>query len=401
VSTWYSPPMGTQDTRFTPRFAGRIRDLVQSDIRRMSRECERAGGINLGQGICDQPTPEPIKRATTDAVRADRNMYSRFEGIDELRLKIAAKMRSYNGITCDPETEVVVTVGSTGAFAIAALALLEPGDEVILFSPFYSYHANLITLCGATPRFVRMHPPGWEFDGKELRAAFTPRTRAIVVNTPSNPTGKVYSKEELEFIAGLCAHRGTCAITDEIYEYILYDGHRHISLGSIPGMEDRTVTISGFSKTYSMTGWRLGYAVAPPSIAARLGVLNDLLYICAPTPLQHGVTAAFGLPGSYYDDLKASYAVKLDALSDACAATGLEVIRPQGAYYLLADVSRLGCPSDREAAALLLEKAGVSAVPGSAFHADPRDGMQQVRFCFAKKSDELDEACRRLRALVL
>jgi len=382
-----------------PRFARRIQDLVQSDIRRMSRENERAGGINLGQGICDQPTPDLIKDETIGAIRADRNAYSRLEGIDPLRAAIAAKMASYNNVPCDPETEVVVTVGSTGGFAIACLALLEPGDEAILFSPFYSYHLNLITLCGATPRFVTMRPPDWEFDPAALRAAFTDRTRIVVVNTPSNPSGKVYTTDELRLIADLCQQRGVIAVTDEIYEYILYDGRRHVSLASLPGMEDRTVTLSGFSKTYSMTGWRLGYVVAARDIAARLGVLNDLLYICAPTPLQHGVAAAFSLPQSYYDELKASYAEKLEMISGALSDSGFGVFRPQGSYYLLADVSRLGQPDDREAAAWLLKTVGVTSIPGSSFYANPEDGSQQVRLCFAKKTEELEEACRRLRRL--
>jgi len=391
--------MSTGCTRFTPRFARRVQGIVQSDIRRMSRECERVGGINLGQGICDQPTPDPIKDATIEAVRADRNIYSKFEGIDELRQAIAGKMASYNGIRCDPDTQVIVTVGSTGGFAIAVMALIDEGDEAIVFSPFYSYHVNILNLCGARIRFVHMKPPGWEFDPKELASAFGPRTRLVVVNTPSNPSGKVYTREELEMIGRHCAQWGAVAVTDEIYEYILYDGHRHVSLGSLPGMEDRTVTLSGFSKTYSMTGWRLGDAVASQELCGRMGVLNDLLYICAPTPLQHGVTAAFSLPDSYYAELKASYAARLDALTGACSDAGLGVIRPQGSYYMLADVSRLGYGSDKEASARLLATAGVTSVPGSSFYADPDEGRSQVRFCFAKKPGDLEEACRRIRAL--
>jgi aminotransferase len=386
-------------TGFSPRFARRIRDLVQSDIRRMTRECEKVGGINLGQGICDQPTPDEIKEASIEAIRADRNIYSKFEGIDELRALIAGKMASYNAIPCDPGSQIIVTVGSTGGFAVSCLALLEADDEVVVFSPFYSYHVNILKLCGARTRFVKMTPPSWDFDPAELKAAFGSRTRMVVVNTPSNPSGKVFTREELLQISQLCQQWGVVAVTDEIYEYILYDGHRHVSLGSLPGMEDRTVTLSGFSKTYSMTGWRLGYAVASREITARLGVLNDLLYICAPTPLQHGVTAAFRLPASYYDDLRRSYAEKLEAISEACTAARLNVIRPQGSYYLLADVSRLGLASDREAAAYLLATAGVTSVPGSSFHADPADGREQVRFCFAKKPHELEEACRRLTEL--
>ena len=365
----------------------------------MSRECEKAGGINLGQGICDQPTPDEIKDAAVAAVRADRSIYSKFEGIDELRRLIAGKMAAYNGIRCDPDSEVIVTVGSTGGFAIACLALLEPGDEAILFSPFYSYHLNILTMCGADVRFVSMRPPTWEIDERDLAAAFGPRTRIAIINTPSNPSGKVFTREELAAISRLCQKWGAIAVTDEIYEYILYDGHRHVSPGSIPGMEDRTITLSGFSKTYSMTGWRLGYAVAPREIASRLGVLNDLLYICAPTPLQHGVSAAFGLPPSYYEDLRRSYAEKLEMLSAACEQAGLRVLRPQGSYYMLADVSSLGLDSDQKAAAHLLSSAGVASIPGSSFYADPAAGNDQVRFCFAKKMGDLEEACRRLRCL--
>ncbi len=391
--------MPPDSREFRPAFARRIEGLVQSDIRRMSRECERLGGVNLGQGICDQPAPETVKEAARAAIASDFSTYSKFEGLDELRNLIARKMGSYNAMRCDPDTQIIVTVGSTGGFALACLATLEPGDEAILFSPFYSYHLNILKLCGASVRFVSMQPPAWEIDPDELRAAFSPRTRMIVVNTPSNPSGKVYRREELELIASLCQETGSIAVTDEIYEYILYDGYRHVSLGSLPGMEDRTITLSGFSKTYSMTGWRLGYAVAPQGIAQRMGVLNDLLYICAPTPLQHGVIEALRLPEAYYADMNAGYSRKLAKLTEACDAAGLGVVRPQGSYYLLADVSSLGCESDTEAANLLLARGGVASVPGSSFYADPADGRHQVRFCFAVKDADLEEACRRLRAL--
>jgi aminotransferase len=308
-------------------------------------------------------------------------------------------MRSYYGIACNPDTDVVVTVGSTGGFALACLALMNPGDEAVVFSPFYSYHLNILKVCGARARFVELRPPGWHYDPRELERAFTPATRLVVVNTPGNPSGKVFRREELEEIAALCQRHGVVAVTDEIYEYIVYDGHTHVSLGALPGMEDRTITLSGFSKTYSMTGWRLGYAVAAAPLAARLGLLNDLLYICAPTPLQHAVTAAMRLPASYYDDLRQSYALKRAALAGACADAGMEVILPQGAYYMLADVRSLGCGTGAEAASWLLDRAGVSSVPGTSFYADPEQGRHQVRFCFAKKPADLEEACRRLRSL--
>lgn len=384
---------------FLPRFAERIHGLIQSDIRRMTRACDAVGGVNLGQGICDQPTPGTVKEAAIEAVNADRNIYSRFEGIDPLRSLIAAKMASFNGITCDPDSQVVVTVGSTGGFALACLSLMDPGDEAVVFSPFYSYHLNLLKLCGARVRFVDLRPPGWTYDPRQLEGAFTPATRIIVVNTPGNPSGKVFTREELTHIGSLCQKHGVVAVTDEIYEYIVYDGRAHVSLGALPGMEDRTITLSGFSKTYSMTGWRLGYAVAAAPLATRLGLLNDLLYICAPTPLQHAVTAALRLPPSYYEELRRSYADKRSALAEACAAAGMEVLLPQGAYYMLADVRSLGCASDTEAAHLLLSRVGVSSVPGSSFYADPEQGRHQLRFCFAKKPADLEEACRRLRSL--
>jgi len=382
-----------------PSVAERIRGLVQSDIRRMSRECERLGGINLGQGICDQPVPDSVKEAAKSAIEGDKSIYSKFEGIDPLRERIARKMADYNGIPCDPDREVVVTVGSTGGFVAACLAFVDPGDEVILFSPFYGYHRNILALCGASLKFVTLHPPDWSFDPAELERAFSDKTRAVILNTPSNPCGKVFSREELNHIASLCQKHGALAITDEIYEYILYGAHRHVSIGSLPGMEDRTVTLSGFSKTYNMTGWRLGYAVGAAPLMEKIGLLNDLLYICAPTPLQYAVAAAFDLPPSYYEQLRADYARKLKMTCDACDEVEIRPLMPQGAYYLLADISSLGLSGDREAASFLLGRAGVASVPGTSFYADPADGRQQVRFCFAKQDAHLEEACRRLRGI--
>ena len=381
------------------RYAARIEGLVQSDIRRMSIECAKVGGINLGQGICDQPVEPIIKEAAIAAIRADHSVYTRLDGTDELRRRIAAKMRDFNGIACDPEGEVVVSVGSTGAFVTACMAFVDPGDEVIVFSPFYSYHVNILKVCGATLRFVGMRPPGWSFDRDELRRAFTARTKMIVVNTPSNPSGKVYTREDLSLIAELCQQHDALALTDEIYEYILYDGQKHLSLATLPGMADRTITLSGFSKTYAMTGWRLGYAVARRELAAKMALLNDLLSICAPSPLQYGVAAAFDLPPSYYAKMQADYQVKRDMTVAACREAGMEPFVPQGAYYMLVDVARLGFADDQEAARVILDRAGVSVVPGSSFYADPADGRSQIRICWAKKMPDLEEACRRLKAL--
>jgi aminotransferase len=380
-------------------FADRIDGLRQSDIRRMSLECARLGGVNLGQGICDQPVEPIIKHAAIRAIEENRSSYTRLDGIDELRRRIAAKMRDYNGIACDPEGEVVVSVGSTGAFVTACLAFVDPGDEVVLFSPFYGYHLNILKVSGAAVRFVALRPPDWSFDEGDLRRAVTPRTRMILVNTPSNPSGKVFGREELAIVADLCRRHDALCVTDEIYEYILYDGRRHVSIGSLRGMEDRTVTISGFSKTYAMTGWRLGYAVAPRPLAEKMALLNDLINICAPSPLQHGVVAAFDLPPSYYETMRAEYETKRDLLAAACRDAGMDPFVPQGSYYMLADVRGTGFRDDQEAARLILERCGVAVVPGSSFYADPADGRTQVRLCYAKTMPDLEDACRRLRTL--
>ena len=381
------------------RFSARIDGLVQSEIRRMSIECTRVGGINLGQGICDQPVEPVIKDAAIRAIHADHSIYTRLDGIDELRRRIAVKMRDHNGITCDPDGEVVVTVGSTGAFVTACMAFVNPGDEVILFTPFYGYHLNILKVCGATIRFVTLRPPDWSFDADALRRAFSDRTKMIVVNTPSNPSGKVFSRDDLLLIADLCRRHDALCVTDEIYEYILYDGRRHVSAGALPGMEDRTVTISGFSKTYAMTGWRLGYAVAPRPLAAKMALLNDLINVCAPSPLQYGVVAAFDLPPSYYETMRADYARKRDMTADACRDAGMEPFVPQGSYYMLADFRRLGFRDDQEAARVLLERCGVAVIPGGSFFADPKDGRTQVRLCYAKKMPDLEQACRHIRML--
>ena len=261
------------------RLSSRIEGVTQSDIRRMSRECERVGGINLGQGICDLPTIPELVDGATEAIRSCKATYSKFEGIDLLRERIARKMAHYNGIVCDPATEVVVTVGSSGGFAGAALATLNAGDEVILFEPYYGYHLNMLTVLGFKPKFVPLHAPDWTIDFDALRAAFTPRTKAIVVCTPSNPSGKMFTRAELEQIGALCREHEAWIFTDEIYEYIVCDGRKHVSPASIDGLRDLCVTISGFSKTFSITGWRIGYVTADKRIAGPIGVLNDLFYI--------------------------------------------------------------------------------------------------------------------------
>ncbi len=382
-------------------FADRIEGLAQSDIRRMSLECARVGGINLGQGICDQPIEPVIKKAAIRAIEEDRSIYTRLDGIDELRHRIAKKVRDYNKVPCDADGEVIVNVGSTGSFVAACLALVNPGDEVILFSPFYGYHLNILKVCQATLKYVTLRPPDWSYDDAALEAAFSKKTKFILVNTPSNPCGKVFSRDELTRIADLCRKHDALCVTDEIYEYILYDGRQHVSPGSLKGMEDRTITISGFSKTYAMTGWRLGYTVARKPIAAKLAILNDLVNVCAPSPLQHGVVAAFDLPESYYANMRRDYETKRDMTVAACREAGMTPYPPQGAYYMLADFTGLGFKDDQEAARVILEKHGVATIPGSSFYLDPKDGRKQIRFCYAKKMHDLEEACRRIRAMRL
>jgi len=379
------------------QISDRLRGLVQSDIRRMSRECDRVNGINLGQGICDLPTIPELVEGACDAIVANKATYSKFEGIDLLRERIARKLAHYNGLTVDPAKEIVVTVGSSGGFLTAAMATLNAGDEVILFEPYYGYHLNTLSVLGFIPKFVPLQAPDWSIDFDALRAAFTLKTRAIVVCTPSNPSGKMFTREELEKIGALCREFNAWVFTDEIYEYIVYDGREHVSMASIPSCRDITITISGFSKTFSITGWRIGYAVADPQVAGPIGVMNDLFAICAPTPLQWGVARALEVPDSYYRNLAADYQKKRDILADALTEAGFRPSIPEGSYYMLAEIPS-EFRNDREAAQSLLENARVASVPGSAFFVSDA-GKRMLRFCYAKDFESLEEACKRIRAL--
>ena len=374
----------------------RIGFLEQSDIRRMSRECKRVGGINLGQGICPLPSPDEVLEGAAEAIREDRSTYSAYEGIPELRRALAKKLASHNDIEANPDSEIVVTVGSTGAFACAVQGLFNPGDEFILLEPYYGYHLNSILAGECRANFVTLEPPDWHVERDAIVEAISDRTKAIVVNTPVNPSGKVFSREELETIAAICRDHDLLAVTDEIYEYFLYDDHEHVSLASLPGMWERTVTISGFSKTFAITGWRLGYAVAPQELLEPVGLVNDIHYVCAATPLQHGVARAMErLPSDYYDKMAEEFEEKRDFICDALDEAGLEAYFPQGAYYVLADVSGLGFDDDRAAAMHILEAGGVASVPGSAFHEG--DGATDlVRFCYAVEWETLRRAAEAL-----
>ena len=386
--------------------AARARALRQSDIRAVTFEVNRVGGVNLGQGICDLATPDPILEATAEAVRSGPGIYTAYHGIDALRAAIADRARSFNGLPASPEN-VVVTAGSTGAFVAATLALCEPGDEVILFEPFYGYHAGLLRLHGVVPVAVPLTPPDgpdgrWAFDPDRLEAAVTPRTAAVVVCTPANPSGKVWTEAELDALLAVAERHDLWCLTDEIYETMTYDGRRHVSLASRPGAWERTVTLSGFSKTFNMTGWRLGYALAPAALAETLGLVADLVYICPPAPLQYGLAAALPMPDAYYTTMLADYTAKRTRMVDALRAIGFSIAPPEGAYYAFANLGeRRGTPGfedARAAATTLIETAGVACVPGPSFFADPADGDGWLRFCYAKEMPVLEDACRRLVA---
>lgn len=373
--------------------------IEQAEIRSMSIECEKMGGINLAQGVCDTPVPLAVREEAYRGIEEGVNSYTRFDGLAQLRQAIAEKLSTFNAIQADPETDIIVSAGSTGAFYCACLALLDPGDEVILFEPFYGYHVNTILAVEAQPRYVRLHPPHWSFLPEELEEAVTPRTKAILVNTPANPSGKVFTRAELETLAEFADRHDLFVLTDEIYEHFVYDGRSHISPASIEGLADRTITISGFSKTLSITGWRIGYSVSARQWAQRIGYMNDLVYVCAPAPLQYGV--ALGLPrldATFYRGLVEEYSRKRQQLCTALKYAGLNPYTPQGAYYVLADVSSLPGSSSKEKAMFLLRQTGVASVPGEAFFQSV-EGKNIVRFCFAKPDDALDEACRRLEAM--
>ena len=381
------------------KLGSRLASLVISDIRAMTRACDQVpDGINLGQGICDLPTPPPVADGAIDAIRAHRAAYTLPEGIVPLRAAIAGRITARYGSVYDPATEVVVTAGATGGFAAACLALFDPGDELVLFEPYYGYHMNTVLTMGMVPVRVPTRPPEWHFDPAAMERVITPRTRGVVVCTPANPSGKVWSPSELDALTALCVKHDLLAVTDEIYEYILYDGCHHVPLATRPGARERTVTLSGFSKTFSVTGWRLGYLTAPPELARRITIAHDLLYVCAPTPLQHAMLAGLAMPESYYTDMAAEYARKRDVLCAALRDAGLTPHVPHGAYYVLADVRALGAQDAKAAAGTLLERTGIAAVPGTSFYRDAV-GETLLRFCFAKELDVVQEAARRLRAM--
>ena len=382
----------------------RVEHFTESVIREMTRQAMQYGAVNLAQGFPDFPAPAEIKEAAQSAVAADVNQYAITWGAKNLRNAIARQMKVWQNIEVDPEKEVTVCCGSTEAMISTLLAVCNTGDQVVIFEPFYENYGPDSILSGASPKFVKLRPPQqengeWTFDEKELRRAFATHTKAIILNTPNNPTGKVFTRAELELIRDLCVEFDVLAITDEIYEHILYDGTEHISIASLEGMQDRTVTINGMSKTYSVTGWRVGWAVSPERVTNAIRKVHDFLTVGAPAPLQEAGAAALSLPSSYYEKLAEGYRVRRDRLTPALNAAGFKCFRPRGAYYVMTDISAFGFADDVSFAKHLVQNIGVAAVPGSSFYRDPRDGARQVRFAFCKKPETLDDAARRLSKL--
>jgi aminotransferase len=374
----------------------RKNNIDQAEIRVMTLECEKVGGINLAQGVCDVGVPLPVSLGAKEAMDKGFNSYTRFNGLQELRYAIAQKLKEYNCVIADPESEITIGAGSTGAFYCACLALLDEGDGMILFEPYYGYHSITLQAVGIIPSYVTMKTPDWTFTPGDLEKAFTPKTKGIMICTPSNPCGKVFTKVELKWIADFAIRHDIFIFTDEIYEYFTYDGRRHISPASLPEIADRTITISGYSKTFSITGWRIGYSVARKKWADRIGCISDLVYICAPAPLQLGVAKGIQeLDSSYYQQLCSEFAAKRDLICATLDRVGLTPAVPQGAYYVLADVSSIPGLTSKDKAMCILQKTGVASVPGSAFFHD-NSGDNLVRFCFAKSKDDLVEACRRI-----
>jgi aminotransferase len=377
---------------------------LQSEIRAMTMECDRIGGVNLAQGVCDTEVPAPVSEGAIAAIHAGHNIYTRLDGIARLRKAIADKMRWFNGIAVDPDTEILVASGATGGFHAAAMALLNPGDEVILFEPFYGYHASTLKSLRVVPVLVPLAAPvtsdaDWTLDMDALRAALTPRTRALLINTPSNPCGKIFTRAELEALSEVATERNLFVFTDEIYEFFVYGEAQHISPISLPGMRERTILISGFSKTFSVTGWRLGYVVADAKWLGAMNYFHDLTYVCAPAPLQHGAAQGLEQLGpEFYAQLASDHLEKRARIVAALEDAGLKPYIPRGAYYILADASELPGETAAKKARWLLAKTGVASVAGSAFFRAGH-GEDLLRFCFAKKDRDLDDACARLRSL--
>jgi aspartate/methionine/tyrosine aminotransferase len=398
-------PSMTQVSAHPKHFlSDKVEHFTESVIRDMTRQAMQYGAVNLAQGFPDFSAPAEIKQAAQQAIANDVNQYAVTWGAKSLRNAIARQMKEWQGLNIDPEREIAVCCGSTEAMIATLLAVCNKGDEVVVFEPFYENYGPDSILSGAKPRYVSLHPPQspdseWTFDPIELREAFQHHTKAIILNTPNNPTGKVFTRKELELIRDLCVEYNVLAITDEIYEHILYESAEHISIASLDGMRDRTITINSLSKSYSVTGWRVGWAVAPPAITNAIRKVHDFLTVGAPAPLQEAGAVALSLPPGYYRELADRYRMRRDHLIPALERAGFRCYRPRGAYYVMTDISAFGFENDLQFAAHLIKEIGIACVPGSSFYKHAKDGAQQVRFAFCKKPETLDEAGRRLEKL--
>jgi aspartate/methionine/tyrosine aminotransferase len=388
--------------------SGKAEQFTESVIREMTRLAMKHNAVNLSQGFPDFAAPMEVKEAARQAISDDINQYAITWGAKPLRDAIVEKFARTQHVSYDPEREITICCGSTEAMMASMMAIINPGDEIVVFEPFYENYGPDAILSGATPRFVKLQPPDWTYDERKLAAAFGPHTKAIILNTPNNPTGKVFSRAELEFIRDLCVRWNAFCITDEIYEHILYDGNEHISMARIDGMRDRTIVINGMSKTYSVTGWRVGWALAPPDATQSIRKVHDFLTVGAAAPLQQAGALALKLPQTYYDNLAATYAKKRQRLLTILESAGFTVYKPRGAYYVMTDISRLKLPAqyrsatesaDVSFARYLVEQVGVACVPGSSFYNDAQDGATQVRFTFCKKEQTLAAAEARFASL--
>jgi aminotransferase len=374
--------------------------FTESVIREMTRLAMEHNAINLSQGYPDFAAPEILKKAASDAIFADVNQYAITWGAKTFRDALVYKTKRYLGIDIDPEREITVSCGSTEAMIDVLLAVINPGDEVVVFEPFYENYGPDAIISGATPRYVQLRRPDWSFDEKELAAAFNNKTKAIIINTPNNPTGKVFSREELGIIASLCEKWDALAITDEIYEHIIYDGAKHISPITLDGMRERTIVVNGMSKTFSVTGWRVGYIIAPPEISGAIRKMHDFVTVGAPAPLQEAGAVALRLPEPYYTELAAHYQQRRDRVMGMLERAGLNPMLPKGAYYIMCDISDWGYPNDVEFSKFLVKDIGVATVPGSSFFSDPKAGKDIIRFTFCKREETLRAAEERLAKLV-
>lgn len=384
--------------------SAKAEQFTESVIREMTRLAQKHNAVNLSQGFPDFPAPAEIKEAARQAISDDINQYAITWGAKPLRDAIVEKFARTQNVTVDPEREITICCGSTEAMMSTMMAIINPGDEIVVFEPYYENYGPDAILSGATPRFVKMRPPqnendAWSYDENELAAAFGPQTKAIILNTPNNPTGKVFTRAELEFIRDLCIEWNAYCITDEIYEHILYDGADHISMAQIEGMRERTIVINGMSKTYSVTGWRVGWAIAPPAATSAIRKVHDFLTVGAAAPLQQAGALALKSPQSYYDGLAVTYTGKRERLLKILTNAGFTVYKPRGAYYIMTDIGHFGYPDDIAFSKFLVEKIGVACVPGSSFYRNPADGATQVRFTFCKKEETLAAAEQRLAKL--